>query len=142
MEDRYKIDDVAKESGLTKRTIRYYEEIGLLPSPERTDGGTRLYTRMHIERLKQIINARDVLGFSLQEIIDFVAIREQLMQHRDAYRQTEEAEQKRKQLVEVGHTIDKQMQMIDHKLEKMKEFREELVKIKKRVTDALDQTTT
>ena len=39
MGERYKIDDVAKESGLTKRTIRYYEEIGLLPPPERSTAG-------------------------------------------------------------------------------------------------------
>lgn len=48
----YKIDDVAKECGLTKRTIRYYEEIGVMPSPQRTDGGTRLYTREDIDYLK------------------------------------------------------------------------------------------
>ena len=49
----YKIDDVAKECGLTKRTIRYYEEIGVMPSPQRTDGGTRLYTREDIDYLKR-----------------------------------------------------------------------------------------
>ncbi|WP_240548204.1 MerR family transcriptional regulator [Paenibacillus lignilyticus] len=142
MGERYKIDDVAKESGLTKRTIRYYEEIGVLPPPERTEGGTRLYARMHIERLKQIINARDVLGFSLQEIIDFVAIREELIQHGDAYRKAEEADQKREKLLEAGQMVDKQLQMIDYKLEKMKEFRKEIEQLKKRVNVALDQMNT
>ncbi|SEN54129.1 MerR family transcriptional regulator [Paenibacillus sp. OV219] len=137
--ERFKIDDVAKASGLTKRTIRYYEELGLLPAPERTDGGTRLYTQMHIERLKQLIDARDVLGFSLQELVDFVAIREELIQHRDAYRQTEEAELKRGKLLQVGEMLDKQLAMIDIKLEKIAEFRKEIEKLQVRVANALNQ---
>ncbi|SPU05059.1 MerR family transcriptional regulator [Bacillus tequilensis] len=42
-----KIDEVAKRSGLTKRTIRFYEEIGLIPAPKRTDGGVRLYSERY-----------------------------------------------------------------------------------------------
>ncbi len=64
--ERFKIDDVAKATGLTKRTIRYYEEIGLIKPPARSEGGTRLYTAEDIERLKNIVAAREVLGFSLQ----------------------------------------------------------------------------
>ncbi|RAP74307.1 MerR family transcriptional regulator [Paenibacillus montanisoli] len=139
MEERYKIDEVAKQCGLTKRTIRYYEELGLITPPERTEGGTRLYTRLHIERLKQIINARDVLGFSLQEITDFVALREQLAQSGDAYRQAEEVELKRSKLLEAGQMIDQQLRMIDHKLEKMKEFRKEIERLRKRVTEGLEK---
>lgn len=43
-----KIDEVAKQSGLTKRTIRYYEQIGLLSSPPRSEGGFRLYSQDHV----------------------------------------------------------------------------------------------
>ena len=60
-----KIDDVAKQSGLTKRTIRYYEQIGLMPAPPRSEGGFRLYTEEHVEFLKKITNAKEVMGFSL-----------------------------------------------------------------------------
>lgn len=137
--ERFKIDDVAKASGLTKRTIRYYEELGLLPAPERTEGGTRLYTQMHIERLKQLVDARDVLGFSLQELVDFVAIREEIIQHRDAYRQAEAAEQKRLKLLEVGQMLEKQLEMIDIKLEKIAGFRKEIEKLQARVAHALNQ---
>lgn len=48
----YKIDEVAKQCGLTKRTIRYYEEIGLLPSPQRSEGNMRLYTQEDVDLLK------------------------------------------------------------------------------------------
>ncbi|AZN38718.1 MerR family transcriptional regulator [Paenibacillus albus] len=139
--ERFKIDDVAKASGLTKRTIRYYEELGLLPAPERTDGGTRLYTQMHVERLRQLVDARDVLGFSLQELVDFVAIREEIIQHRDAYHQIEEAELKRGKLLEVGEMLDKQLAMIDIKLEKIAGFRKEIEKLQVRVANGLNQLT-
>lgn len=48
-----KIDQVAKRSGLTKRTIRFYEEIGLIPAPKRTEGGVRLYSEDDMEELEK-----------------------------------------------------------------------------------------
>lgn len=62
--DWMKIDQMAKRSGLTKRTIRFYEEIGLLSSPKRTEGGVRLYSEDDLEELERVISAKEVLGFS------------------------------------------------------------------------------
>lgn len=59
----FKIDDVAKACGLTKRTIRYYEEIGVMPSPQRTDGGTRLYSQDDIDYLKKWFEPKRCLAF-------------------------------------------------------------------------------
>ncbi|MDD9266567.1 MerR family transcriptional regulator [Paenibacillus sp. GCM10023248] len=120
---KYKIDDVAKEVGLTKRTIRYYEELGLLEAPERSEGGTRLYAREHIEQLKQIVNARDVLGFSLQEIQEFVAISRKLNAHRQGYLQTEDKALKRQELLEMRQIVQNQLELMDQKLAKIAEFR-------------------
>ena len=134
----YKIDDVSKALGMTKRTIRYYEELGLIPPPSRSDGGMRLYTQEHIDRLNQIVNARDILGFSLQEIQAFVAIREQLQDHKKAYGQSVDEAEKRRQLELIQPMIEKQMQMVDEKLEKMTQFRHEISQIYRRVCSALD----
>jgi len=134
---KYKIDEVSKSSGLTKRTIRYYEELGLLPPPERTDGGMRLYTQEHIDRLGQIVNARDVLGFSLQEILEFVAIREELSSQSQMYRNSIDAEEKRRQLVELERNVATQLRLIDQKLEKMTQFRKEIDLLHKRIRDAI-----
>ncbi len=49
----YKIDEVTKQVGLTKRTLRYYEEIGLIHPPERSEGNIRLYTDEDIARIKK-----------------------------------------------------------------------------------------
>src|SRR6476661_4626578 len=61
----YRIEQVAARTGLTKRTLRYYEEIGLLPPPTRTEGNYRLYSAADIARLERIKRMRDLLGFSL-----------------------------------------------------------------------------
>jgi DNA-binding transcriptional MerR regulator len=61
-----KIGEVAELLNTTIRTIRYYEEEGLL-EPYRTDGGTRLYTKQHIARLKAIIHLTEN-GFSLEVV--------------------------------------------------------------------------
>jgi len=133
-----KIDDVSKECGLTKRTIRYYEEIGLIPPPERSEGGIRLYTRGHIERLKQIINARDVLGFTLQEIQQFVSVGEQLELHRKGYRETVDENQKMLKLTEIEPILRQQLQMIDDKMERMADFRKDIEHLHTRVRNAIE----
>ena len=64
---RMKISEAALASGCHLETIRYYERIGLLPSPNRTGSGYRAYGGEDVERLRFITRGRD-LGFSLEEI--------------------------------------------------------------------------
>jgi MerR family copper efflux transcriptional regulator len=61
------IGALAKATGLTTPTIRYYEEIGLLPAPRRTDGGQRHYHPLDVERLTFIKQCRD-FGFSIERV--------------------------------------------------------------------------
>ena len=71
-----RIGDLAKRAGTTPRTIRYYEELGLLPSaPERDAGRHRMYTEGDVERLEQLLRLKDLLGLTLDELRD-VAERE------------------------------------------------------------------
>lgn len=67
----YKINEVSKRSGFTPATLRYYEELGLLPTPSRTDAGYRLYDDKALERLAFIARAKQ-LGCSLEETADLV----------------------------------------------------------------------
>ena len=59
-----RIQEVAAETGLTTRAIRYYEEIGLLEPAARSDGAYRLYDASDLERLRFIKSLRDDAGFS------------------------------------------------------------------------------
>ena len=63
----YRIRELAAKVGVTERTIRYYEELGLLDSVKRLEGGTRVYTDDDVRRLK-FIHKLKVLGLSLQEM--------------------------------------------------------------------------
>ena len=64
-----RIADVARRSGFTPTALRYYEEIGLLPAPERSSGGYRIYDDRTLERLAFIARAKQ-LGCTLEEIAD------------------------------------------------------------------------
>jgi DNA-binding transcriptional MerR regulator len=70
-----RIGKLASQLGLNPKTIRYYESIGLLPDPERTDAGYRLYSDQDVDRLKFILKARAV-GLSLSEINDVLTLAE------------------------------------------------------------------
>jgi MerR family transcriptional regulator, repressor of the yfmOP operon len=69
----YRIGELAAKVGTTERTIRYYEEVGLLESVKRLEGGTRVYTDDDVRRLK-FIQKLKVLGLSLQEMTELESI--------------------------------------------------------------------
>jgi MerR family transcriptional regulator, repressor of the yfmOP operon len=66
---QYRIGEIAAKVGLTERTIRYYEELGLLESVKRLDGGVRVYTDEDVRRLKYIGKLK-MLGLTLQEMLE------------------------------------------------------------------------
>ncbi len=67
MKSRYSIGQMAQAGDCKVQTIRYYEQKGLLPEPQRTQGNQRIYSQVHYERLRFIRHGRE-LGFSLDRI--------------------------------------------------------------------------
>ena len=67
------IGALSKETGVKVPTIRFYEEIGLLPAPPRTASNRRTYERRHVDRLRFIRHARD-LGFEIDDIRALLAM--------------------------------------------------------------------
>src|SRR5580765_4250219 len=65
----YRIGEAAERVGVTTRTIRYYEELGLLGAAGRAKGAHRLYTDADVTRLAELIRLRDLLGLSLEELV-------------------------------------------------------------------------
>ncbi|WP_033827458.1 MerR family transcriptional regulator [Bacillus andreraoultii] len=72
METIYTISNLAEEFDVSTRTIRYYEELGLI-HPKRTDGGQRMYTRKDRARLRLILRGKR-FGFSLEEISEMILL--------------------------------------------------------------------
>lgn len=71
------IGDVAERTGLSLRTIRHYEEVGLLPEAQRSAGGFRLYGEGAVSRLL-LIKRMKPLDFTLEEMRDLIEVRERL----------------------------------------------------------------
>jgi DNA-binding transcriptional MerR regulator len=69
------VGELAKRSGVNLETVRFYEKQRLMPKPERTSGGHRLYTQADVERLEFIQRAKWV-GFTLKEIRTLMRVRE------------------------------------------------------------------
>ena len=67
------IGEVAELTGLTQRTLRYYEELQLLDPPSRMAGGFRLYSPDDVARVQHIVRLKQLLGFSLAEIKQIIS---------------------------------------------------------------------
>ena len=98
------IGELAEATGLSLRTIRHYDEVGLLPATTRTEGGFRLYTPADLERLL-VIRSMKPLGFTLEEMAELLRIVDTLVtpgQHPDERAKLDEfiaeAERKRDKL--------------------------------------------
>ena len=80
----WKVGELAKQTGLSVRTLHYYDEIGLLSPSQRTEAGYRLYTADDVVRLQQVKSLRH-LGFTLKEIRDYLNLPDfsphQVIQH-------------------------------------------------------------
>ena len=85
----YTIEQVAARTGLTKRTLRYYEEVGLLPPTDRTEGNYRRYSEIDVQHLQRVKELRDLLGFSLSEIRDILDAEDERGQIKEAFRSHE-----------------------------------------------------
>jgi DNA-binding transcriptional MerR regulator len=73
----FRIEEIALRTGLTKRTLRYYEDLELI-KPLRTESGYRLYSEEDIERVIRIKEIKDSLGFSLIDIKDILELERNL----------------------------------------------------------------
>lgn len=76
------IGELAERTGLSLRTIRHYDEVGILPATARTEGGFRVYTEDDLERL-MVIRRMKPLGFSLEEMTDLLGVLDALQQEKD-----------------------------------------------------------
>jgi len=142
----YHIEDVAERSGLTKRTIRYWEEMGLLKPPSRTEGGYRLFSDDDLQRLQRIKKLKSLLGFSLAEIRDLVETDDLRLQLRAGMSPTIDAEDRRQTLEQMAELARHQVERIDEKIHQLAEMRDEyqrkLTRIRERVAESARMAST
>jgi DNA-binding transcriptional MerR regulator len=134
-----RIGDVAKLAGTTPRTIRYYEELGLLAgAPERPSGGHRLYTQAEVERLREVIRLKELLGVSLDELKDLLTAEEARAAVRAQLRRDDVHPERRRELLNeaLGH-IDRQLELVEHRASELSKLRRELANTRNTVLGRL-----
>ena len=120
------IGEAADRSERTQRTLRYYEEKGLLRPPERMEGGFRLYSPEDMERIERIKQFQELLGFSLAEIKDMLEHDDVLLQIKAEWDRDADAAEKAAKIRISREAIIQQLLLIDQKMQKMSDMREQL----------------
>jgi DNA-binding transcriptional MerR regulator len=85
-ETRRRIGEVADELGVSTRTLRYYEELGLVQPSGHSAGGSRRYSESDVERLLRIRELQAIMGFNLDEIREILQAEDRLAELRTEYR--------------------------------------------------------
>ena len=114
-----RINEVAAETGLTTRTIRYYEEIGLLEPAARSEGSYRLFDADDLERLRFIKGLRDDAGFSLAEIGQLLEDDLARVRNRTRFRSTTDRAERRAILDDALGRVDRQVATLHTKIDRL-----------------------
>ena len=122
----FTIHDLVREYDITARTLRFYEEKGLLRPPSRMDGGFRLYSEEDVERVQQIRQLQNLLGLSLAEIKEMVEADEALQQIRAEYRRDADVALRIAQLRQAKAIREKQHAIVHQKLEQLRAMSDEI----------------
>ena len=133
--DSLRIGDVARLLETTPRTIRYYEEIGLLPeAPARPSGQHRLYTQAEVERIREVMRLKHLLGVSLEELKTLLTAEEARAEVRAQLRRDDVDPERRRELLTqaLGH-IDRQLELVRHRASELAKLEDELSETRKRV---------
>lgn len=113
------IGDLAKSTGLTTRTLRYWEEVGIIESEQRTDGANRGYSPYFVRRIKFIMKLKD-MGLSIKEMQDLYV----------AYGEAKETSQMIPKLLAI---LDKHTRQVDEKITKLHSLRKDIVEYRQRM---------
>jgi DNA-binding transcriptional MerR regulator len=130
-----RIGDVARLLGTTPRTIRYYEEIGLLPeAPARPAGQHRLYDHAEVERITEVMRLKHLLGVSLEELKTLLTAEDARAEVRAQLRRDDVDPSRRRELLTeaLGH-IDRQLELVRHRAAELDKLDHELSETRKRV---------
>ena len=117
-----RIQEVAEETGLTTRSIRYYEEVGLLRPAARSVGSYRLYDASDVERLRSIHELRDDAGFSLAEIGRLLEDEDARIRDRARFRAAGDAAEKEAILRGLIARLDRQVGSLEAKSARLREM--------------------
>jgi DNA-binding transcriptional MerR regulator len=129
-----RIGDLARAVGTTPRTIRYYEEIGLLPeAAARPAGQHRLYTEAEVERLREVMRLKELLGVSLEELKTLLSVEQARADVRAQLQRDDVGVERRRELLSeaLGH-LDRQLTLVRRRTGELAKLESELCDTRKR----------
>ncbi len=137
-----RIGEVAELTGTTPRTIRYYEEIGLLPGVEdREPGAHRSYDEGDVERLTELLRLKGLLGLSLEGLRELISAEDARAALRREWRGGIEDPVRRRQVLEesLGH-IANQLELVRRRRDEIAKLEAELLAKRRRVRDLMRES--
>jgi MerR family transcriptional regulator, repressor of the yfmOP operon len=135
-----RIGEVAELTGTTPRTIRYYEEIGLLPgASDRAQGKHRCYTEADVERVREIVRLRDLLGLSLEQLSRLLEAEAARAELRREFQQTEDPAAQKGILERSLAHIGVQLELVRDRRRELEQLEKELCERKRLVQRRLKE---
>jgi DNA-binding transcriptional MerR regulator len=128
-----RIGAVAERTGVTPRTIRYYEEIGLLPGGGRAKGSHRVYDDADVERITELKRLRDLLNLSLDELKQLIEAEEARAAIRRRFAETESDAERLRLLDAALPYVETQLELVRRRKHELEKLESELVDKRKRI---------
>jgi MerR family transcriptional regulator, repressor of the yfmOP operon len=132
-----KIGDLAERTGTTPRTIRYYEELGLLAPGSRAKGQHRVYDDADVERLAEIRRLRDLLGLELHDVKELLEAEDARAELRRRFHETEDPAERRRILEYALPHVEQQLQLVRSRKEELVKLESELIDRRRRIRTRL-----
>ncbi len=135
-----RIGEVAELTGTTPRTIRYYEEIGLLPgAAEREQGKHRCYTQADVDRMREIVRLKDLLGLSLDQLSKLLEAEAARAELRREYEHAEDAPTRRRIMEQALLHIATQLELVRSRRRELEQLEAELVDKRRLIHERLGE---
>ncbi|HEX3805120.1 MAG TPA: MerR family transcriptional regulator [Solirubrobacteraceae bacterium] len=133
-----RIGEVAELTRTTPRTIRYYEEIGLLSGgAERELGKHRCYSEVDVERIKEIVRLKDLLGLSLEQLSQLLEAESARADIRREFLETEDPDRRHTLLLQSGGHISTQLNLVRGRIAELATLETDLSERAERVREKL-----
>jgi DNA-binding transcriptional MerR regulator len=133
-----RIGELAREAGVTPRTVRYYEEIGLLPeSASRPAGSHREYGSEDLARLRELVRLKHMLGLSLDELRVVMHGEDERAVRRRAYQEATDPAERARLLDEAMAHVDSLLELVGRHKAELETFEAELHERRQRIAHLL-----
>ena len=135
---QFRIGELARRVGTTPRAVRYYEELGLLPGSDRSDGAHRVYDEQDEARLRDLLRVRELLGLTLVELREWMDAEDARARLRERWEQPAPDESTRADIIReaIAH-MDTQLRLVRSRLGSLEQLEDELSAKRRKVRSML-----